>query len=100
MKTDEPQVLWLRVSSRGQPAGEHRIRLQVHMDGAPSVSLVIELHIWPGSLAEAERPFHVRGYYMLTSMTGGYEVNEQSVRRLDAFFRAYAEMGGDVFDWT
>lgn len=98
-KTGEPPILWLRVSSQGKPAGEHRIVLRVTA-GEASAVLTLALHIWPVSLAGAERPFHVRGYGMLPTMTGGYEVNEQSIKRLDAFYEVYAAMGGDVLDWT
>lgn len=94
----DPHVLWLHVSSQGKPAGQHRIPLRVCVGNAEA-PLTLELRVWPVSLATADRPFHVRGYWMFSSLTGGYEVNEESIRRLDAFLQVYAEMGGNVLDW-
>lgn len=99
LRRDEPLALWLEVRSRDLAAGHHRIPLVIVV-GDHRRSLEIELQVWPVSLAAAERPFHVRGYWMLPSLTGGYEVNEESSRRLDAFLHSYAEMGGNVLDWT
>lgn len=99
LKADAPPRLWLRIHSGDKAPGQYAIPLNVRISDAP-LPLTVNLHIWPISLANAPRPFHVRGYWSLPSITGGYEVNEQSLRRLEVLLRAYAELGGDVFDWS
>lgn len=93
------ETLWLRVNGRGKEPGEHRIPIELRI-GEISLPVEVRLHVWPVPLAP-HRPFHVRGYCGgFAVLTGGYEIDDQKLRRLDALLRAYAEMGGDVLDWT
>jgi hypothetical protein len=92
------EVLWLRLDARGKPAGEHRLPLRLDL-GGEATTLSVALRLWPVRLA-ARRPFHVRGYWTWATIAGGYEPESQTLAHYTALLKAYAEMGGDVLDWT
>jgi len=99
LKSGTSQALWLRVSSKGKADGQHGIPLKLTV-GSHAEDVVIALGIWDVTLPD-ERPFHVRGYCGgFPVWTGGYEVNDGGLRRLEAILGAYADMGGDVLDWN
>ena len=98
-KSGAREMLWLRVSSREKTQGESEILLKLII-GDTASPINLHLHVWPVTVT-AKRPFHLRGYYGgFSVLTGGYEINEENLRRLEAILKAYAEMGGDVLDWT
>ncbi|NUQ01805.1 MAG: hypothetical protein HUU35_18320 [Armatimonadetes bacterium] len=47
-----------------------------------------------------QRPFHVRGYSGGFPVWSGYDLTDASLARLETLLAAFAEMGGDVLDWT
>jgi hypothetical protein len=89
--------LWLRVRSGAAPK---QVRIPITLTlGDVVLPISLALHVWPVKV-EAKRPFHVRGYSNgLPVWAGGYEVTDESLRRLEAILPVYAEIGGDVLEW-
>jgi len=91
--------LWLRVNNAGCAAGEQEIPLTLRV-GDATAAWTVRLRVWPVT-ADTPRPFHIRGYCGgFPVWTGGYEVTEEKLQRLEAILRTYAEMGGDTLDWN
>jgi len=91
--------LWLDVDARGLSSGRHEALLRLGIAGN-EMRVPIRITIWDVP-APGERPFHVRGYCGgFATIAGSYDVDEASLKRLDAMLAAYAGMGGDVLDWT
>lgn len=98
MTSGSRESLWLRVSSAGLEPGAHEAALALQV-GEARMDLPLRVRVWPVTV-DAERPFHVRGYCGgFPVWAGGYEVDETRLRNLDAILAAFAEMGGDCFDW-
>jgi hypothetical protein len=93
------QNLWLEVSALGKPAGEYTVPVRLLVGGAEAV-MNLGIHVWPVRV-NAAHPFHLYGYSSgIAAMAGGFEVTPRSLQRLERILRVYADMGGDVFDWT
>jgi hypothetical protein len=93
------QTLWLQISGSGKPAGEYRVPVRLKV-GDAQATVNLGIHVWPVRV-EAPQPFHVYGYSLgVAGIAGGSEVTERSLQRLDNILAAYADLGGDVFDWS
>jgi hypothetical protein len=98
-KSGGRETLWLRVSGREKAQGDYEIPVKLVVGESVS-PISLRLRVWSVTVT-TKRPFHLRGYYGgFSVLTGGYEINEKNLRRLDALLTAYAEIGGDVLDWT
>ncbi len=105
-KSGATETLWLQVSAPGREASSKQHETgpdDVPMElvvGDVAVPVALRLRVWPVAV-QAPRPFHVRGYYGgYTVLTGGFDINEKNLRRLDVLLKAYADIGGNVLDWT
>ena len=98
LETGENSRLWLDANARRVPPGSYADTLSLEI-GAHRIRIPLAVRIWPVSLPDS-RPFDVRGYATLADFTGGYQVDDASLQRLDSLLEAYAQIGGSVFDWT
>ncbi len=90
--------VWLRVAG-GETPGEWEVPLTVRI-GEAEAPFALRVKVWDVE-RPALRPFHVRGYGSgIEFWNGGGNIDDASQQRLGILFATYAEMGGDVFDWT
>lgn len=98
MTSGTRESLWLRVDGGPLGEGTHQATLRLQV-GDAEVDLPLQVRVWPVTV-DVERPFHVRGYCGgFPVWAGGYEIDDQRLRNLDAILRTFAEMGGDCLDW-
>jgi len=91
--------LWILVNSHAKRAGIYSGRVKVQISEQQFV-VPFKVRIWNVRAPRDHRPFSVRGYGTIGDFAGGYEVTPENLRRMDALFRAYAAIGGNVLDWT
>jgi len=90
--------LWLHVNGRGRKPGSYEGTLSLNINDH-KVTIPMRVRIWAVKVP-SRRPFNVRGYGTIGDFTGGYETKPENLQRMDALYRAYAEIGGNVLDWT
>ena len=95
----DKRTLWFQISSAGLTPGVYQQPVRIAV-GQARTDITLRLRVWDVRL-DPLKPFHVRGYCGgFPVWTAGYEVNEYSLRHLEAILKAFAAIGGDVVDWN
>ncbi|MDP7248096.1 MAG: hypothetical protein QGF00_00700 [Planctomycetota bacterium] len=99
LKSGMHEKIWLDVKSDGRAAGEYDIPIMVHV-GESKAKFTLRLKVWPVDV-NIPRPFHVRGYCGgFPVWTGGFDMTEKKLARLEGILKTYAAIGGNVLDWN
>jgi hypothetical protein len=93
------EKIWLDVKSDGRAAGDYEIPIELSV-GESKAACTLHLKVWPVDV-NIPPPFHMRGYCGgFPNWTGGFEMTEKKLGRLEGILKTYAAAGGDVIDWN